>query len=61
MDDTTRRHWEQIADATIDRAIAAAMGELKASQPELEDTADTWGGGVRMGAKAVRLARLNTA
>jgi hypothetical protein len=43
MDDTTRRHWEQIADATIDRAIAAAMGELKASQPELEDTADTWG------------------
>jgi hypothetical protein len=43
MDDTTRRHWEQIADGTIDRAIAAAMGDLKASQPELEDTADTWG------------------
>ena len=43
MDDATRRHWEQIADATIDRAIAGAMDDLKASQPELEDAADPWG------------------
>ena len=30
MDDLTRRHWEQIADDTIDRAIAAAIAELEA-------------------------------
>jgi hypothetical protein len=33
MDDPTRRRWEKIADATIDRAFAAAMDDLKASQP----------------------------
>jgi hypothetical protein len=30
MDDATRRHWEQIADDTIDRAIAAAIADLEA-------------------------------
>ena len=30
MDDATRRHWEQIADDTIDRAIADAIAELEA-------------------------------
>ena len=30
MDDATRRHWEQIADDTIYRAIAAAIAELEA-------------------------------
>ena len=39
MDDATRRHWEQIADDTIDRAIAAAIAELEGSGPEPE-TAD---------------------
>ena len=42
MDDLTRRRWEKIADATIDRAFAAAMDDLKASQPDQGDTADTW-------------------
>ena len=32
MDDLTRRRWEKIADATIDRAFAAAMDDLKASE-----------------------------
>ena len=36
MDDATRRHWEQIADDTIDRAIAAAIADLKGSGPEPE-------------------------
>ena len=31
MDDTTRLHWEQIADATIDRAFAGAIADLKAA------------------------------
>jgi hypothetical protein len=31
MDDPTRRRWEKIADATIDRAFAAAMDDLKAA------------------------------
>jgi len=39
MDDATRRHWEQIADDTIDRAIAAAIAELEGSGSEPE-TAD---------------------
>jgi hypothetical protein len=34
MDDATRRHWEQIADDTIDRAIAAAIADLKGPEPE---------------------------
>ena len=36
MDDFTRRRWEKIADATIDRAFAAMVDDLKASEPELE-------------------------
>ena len=28
MDDTTRRHWEQIADETIDRAMQAGLAAL---------------------------------
>jgi len=39
MDDATRRHWEQIADDTIDRAIAATIADLKGSGSEPE-TAD---------------------
>lgn len=43
MDDTTRLHWEQIADATIDRAIAATISELEEApfiSEEVENSAD---------------------
>ena len=43
MDDTTRLHWEQIEDATIEPAIAATIAELEEApfiSDELENSAD---------------------
>ena len=42
MDDLTRRRWEKIADATIDRAFAGAIADLKAAplMSDVENAAD---------------------
>ena len=41
MDDATRRRWEKIADATIDRAFAGAIADLKAAlMSDVENAAD---------------------
>ena len=49
MDDDTRRHWEQIADDTIDRAITAVIADLKRSGPEPETAAETIADALRSG------------
>lgn len=43
MDATTRLYWEQFADATIDRAVAATIAELEEAPficDEVENFAD---------------------
>ena len=42
MDDLTRRRWEKIADATIYRAFAGAIADLKAAplMSDVENAAD---------------------